>query len=176
MKIKCLTTVVAMVSFGLCARAQDTNYTQTQTDPPVRPAAPYTGDYVNHFGVGFQLGAPIGVTAKYWLTDKYAVDGAFGWSPYDHSPVEMHADFLYNDFNCLNPSSGRMPIYFGGGLLGRFRNDGRDSLGGFRFPFGVSYMFDDKPFDIFAELAPEIIFVPFARGGIDGAVGFHYWF
>ena len=175
MRIKCLTTVLAMVSFGLCVQAQNT-YTQTQTDPPARPAAPYTGDYVNHLGVGFQLGAPIGVTAKYWLTDNYAVDGAFGYSPYSHSSVEMHADFLLNDFDMLTPESGRMPVYFGGGLLVRIRNDGRSSLGGFRFPVGVSYMFEDMPFDIYAELAPEIIFAPFFRGGIDGAVGFHYWF
>ena len=175
MKIKCLTTAAAIVSFGLCVHAQDT-YTQAQTTPPVRPAEEYTGDYVNHFGVGFQLGAPIGVNAKYWLNDHHAVDGAFGYSPYGNSAVEMHADFLFNNFNCLTPESGRMPLYWGAGLLGRIRNHGRSSLGGFRFPVGVSYMFEDMPFDIYAEVAPEIIFVPFARGGFDGAVGFRYWF
>jgi hypothetical protein len=175
MRIKCLTTVVAMVSFGLRVHAQNT-YAQTQTNPPVRPAEEYTGDYVNHIGVGFQLGAPIGVSAKYWLNDRHAVDGAFGYSPYGNSTVEMHADFLFNNFNCFTVSSGRMPLYYGPGILLRIRDDGRSSLGGLRFPVGVSYMFDDKPFDIYAELAPEIIFAPFARGGIDGAVGFHYWF
>lgn len=169
---------MAMASFGLWVHAQNTTYapTQTQTTPPPSPAAPYTGDYVNHLGIGAQLGAPIGINAKYWLSDNWAVDGAFGISTYSHSPVEMHADFLINNFDMLTPDSGRMPVYIGAGLVGRIRNDGRSSLGGFRFPVGVSYMFEDTPLDIFAELAPNIIFVPFVRGGFDGDVGFRIWF
>lgn len=175
MKIKCFTMTVVMaiavVSFGLCARAQNTY----QTNPPAQ-WVPYTGDYVNHLGVGAELGAPIGINAKYWLTDRWAVDGAFGLSPYSHAVVEIRADFLVHNFNLVTLSSGRLPLYYGGGILGRFRNDGHSSLGGFRFPIGASYMFDDRPFDVFAEIAPEAIFVPFARACIDGTVGFRYWF
>lgn len=173
---------MAMVCFGLCVHAQNTNtYTQAQVNPPPKPAAPYTGDYVGHFGVGFQVGAPTGINAKYWLTDTHAVDGAFGWSPYSHASAQIHADFLFNNFNLLSPSSGRMPVYYGAGVFGRFRNDGRSSLGGFRFPIGISYMFDGTtiagmPVDIFGEVAPEAIVVPFVRIGIDGMVGFRVWF
>jgi hypothetical protein len=172
MKIKCFTMVMVMVSFGLCAQAQDSGM---QTNPPAQSTA-YSADYVHHFGVGLEFGAPIGVTAKYWLTDICALDGAVGWSPYSHSSAEIHADFLVHNFDILTPSSGKLPFYIGGGILGRIRNDGRSNLAGFRFPIGVSYMFENCPFDVFAEVAPEIIFAPFGRGSVDSSIGFRYWF
>ena len=133
-------------------------------------------DYVHHVGIGVELGEPFGLTTKYWLTDMFALDGAVGWSPAPHSTAEIHADFLAHDFNLFSPTEGKLPGYIGGGLFGRFRDDGRSDLGGFRFPIGVSYMFEHCPVDIFAEVAPEIIFTPFARGGVDGVIGFRYWF
>lgn len=163
---------MAIASFGLLyARAQD----YMQTNAPAESAA-YTADYVNKLGVGLEFGAPIGVNAKYWLTDTFAVDGALGWSPYSHSTAEIHADFLFNDFDLFNPGSGRLPVYAGVGILGRFRDDRRSNLAGFRFPIGISYMFEDCPLDLYAEIAPEAIFAAFGRLSVDGAVGFRYWF
>ncbi|MGH7942313.1 MAG: hypothetical protein ACREFR_14695 [Limisphaerales bacterium] len=169
MKKKCLSILTATVTLGLClygsnARSQSAN------------GMLYTDDYAHHVGVGIQLGAPIGVNAKYWLNDMLAVDGAFGLSPYAHAPAEIHADFLVHDFDLFSLDSGKLPVYFGAGLVGRFRDDGRSDLGGFRFPIGISYMFEDVPIDIFAEVAPEVIFAPFGRGYLDGAVGIRFWF
>ena len=160
---------MAMVSLGLCLRALNT-CSQSAS------GMLYSDNYVHTLGVGFQLGAPIGLNVKYWLNETAAVDGAVGISPYDHAPAEVHADFLIHDFDIFNMDNGKMPVYFGGGVLGRFRNDGRSDLFGFRFPVGVSYMFENIPIDIFAEVAPEIIVAPFRRGYIDGAVGIRFWF
>lgn len=172
MKIKCLTMTMAMVSLGLLARAQNTDM---QTNAPVQSAV-YTPDYVHRVGVGAEFGAPVGINAKYWLTDIFAVDGAFGWSPYSHSTVEIHADFLVHDFDLLTPSSGKLPVYVGAGIVGRFRDDHRGNLAGFRFPIGVSYMFENCPLDCFAEIAPEAIMAPFGRACVDGTVGVRFWF
>jgi hypothetical protein len=131
---------------------------------------------VGHFGVGAALGGPIGVTAKYWLTDMLAADASVGWSPYSHATWEIHADILVNDFDLLVPRTGRMPVYAGIGILGRMRNHHLSNMAGFRFPLGISYMFENCPIDIFAEIAPEAIFAPFGRLSVDGSVGFHYWF
>src|SRR5262249_585905 len=103
MKTKCFTlaTAMAIVSVGLCAQAQDATTSQTaQSSPPSRSSA-YTGDYVGHFGVGAAIGGPIGVTAKYWLTDMLAADASVGWSPNSHATWEIHADVLVNDFDLL---------------------------------------------------------------------------
>lgn len=166
---KCFTTLMAIISLGICLRALN-------ACPQSANGMLYSDDYVHQLGIGFQLGAPIGINVKYWLSQNLAVDGAFGISPYDHAPVEAHADFLVHDFDLFNPSSGKMPFYFGVGMLGRIRNHDAGDMGGFRFPVGVSYMFEDIPIDIFAEVAPEVIFTPFRRGYIDGAVGVRFWF
>lgn len=160
---------MAMVSLGVCLRALNT-CSQTAN------GMLYTDDYVHQLGIGFQLGAPIGINVKYFLNENCAVQGAFGISPYDHAPVEGNANFLVHDFDLFNPLNGKMPVYFGGGLLVRFRNQGAGSMVGFRFPVGISYMFEDIPVDVFAEVAPEVIFTPFRRGYIDGAVGVRLWF
>jgi hypothetical protein len=175
MKYKSIVTA-GILFFAFYLHGQNAD---TSTNPPVRTASMSTmtsSDYVNHFGIGAEFGEPIGVTAKYWLNDFIALDAAGGWSPAPHSVAEVHMDLLFHDFNLLTAPEGKMPVYIGGGLLGRFRDDGRSDLGGWRFPLGVSYMFDNCPVDIFAEVAPEIIFAPFARGGIDGVVGVRFWF
>ncbi len=160
---------MAAISIGMCLRAL-TTCSQTAN------GMLYSDDYVHQLGIGIQVGAPIGINAKYWLSQNLAVDGALGLSPYSHAPVEAHADFLVHDFDLLTPASGKMPVYIGAGILGRFRNHGDGSMAGFRFPVGISYMFEDAPIDLFAEVAPEVIFTPFRRGYIDGAVGIRFWF
>jgi hypothetical protein len=166
MKETCLKTLIALASLGLCLHCYSQSVSGTF----------YSDDYVHHLGIGAQLGSPIGVNAKYWLSDACAVDGAFGLSPYSHSSVEFHADFLAHNFDLFTLNSGKMPVYIGGGILARFRNDGHSDMAGFRFPLGISYMFEDVPIDIFAEIAPEIIVTPFRRGYLDGSVGIRFWF
>ena len=132
--------------------------------------------YANTLGVGFQVGDPYGFNAKYWFNDCLAIDGAAGWAPADHSRAEINADALFHDFDVFSPRSGKMPVYAGAGLFVRFRDSGHDNLGGFRFPVGVSYMFDGAPFDVFGEVSPQIIMTPFRRGGISATAGIRFWF
>lgn len=160
---------MAIISLGFCLRAF--NACSQSANGML-----YSDDYVHQLGIGIQLGAPTGINVKYWLSRCMAVDGAFGASPYSHAPAEIHADFLVHDFDLFTPASGKMPVYVGIGILGRFRNNGAGSMGGFRLPIGISYMFENIPIDVFAEVAPEVIFTPFRRGYIDGAVGIRFWF
>ncbi|MGH8023962.1 MAG: hypothetical protein ACRED1_10295 [Limisphaerales bacterium] len=162
MKLKYFTAALGTILLaGLCARAQE---------------ADYSNDYVHRLGLGFELGEPIGLTAKYFLSDNLAADGAAGWSPFSHSVAEFHADLLVHDFDLLTPASGSAPVYIGGGIMGRFRDDGRSDLAGFRLPIGVSYMFENSSMSIYAEIAPVAIFAPFARAELDGDVGIRFWF
>ena len=176
MKFKFFATA-GILSLALCVQAQ---YANTLTNLPTSitlGATDYSADdHAGHLGIGLQIGEPLGLNAKYWLNDVLAVDGAVGWSPQDYSAAEIHADFLVHDFDLVTPSSGKLPVYIGGGLFGRFRNQGREDLTGLRFPIGVSYMFESCPVDIFAEVAPQIIFAPFVRGGITADIGFRFWF
>lgn len=162
----------------LVVRSQDTASTNATNTASAMPKQGYDNynDYAGHIGAGITLGEPIGASVKYWFNDSMAIDGAFGWSSHDHSDVYLHSDFLYHEFHLFPVSSGRLPLYFGGGVLARFRSGNYDNQVGIRAPVGVSYMFDNAPVDIFAEVAPALDVSPFVRGEITGGIGIRYWF
>jgi len=133
-------------------------------------------NYAGHFGAGITIGEPIGGSVKFWLNDSMAIDGALGWSLHDHSDVYLHSDFLHHEFHLFPVPSGQLPLYFGGGVLARFRSGNYANQVGIRVPVGVSYMFDNLPVDIFAEFAPALDVAPTLRGEITGGIGIRYWF
>lgn len=133
-------------------------------------------DYVGKLGAGMIIGEPIGGSLKYWFNDTLAIDGAVGWSAHDHTDLYLHSDVLWHNFDLIPVSKGRLPVYFGVGGLFRFRDDSRDNQAGVRVPVGVSYMFDNAPIDVFAEIAPAIDVSPDVRGELTGGVGIRFWF
>lgn len=132
-------------------------------------------DAKGKFGAGLIVGEPTGLSAKYFLTESVAIDGAFGWAFRDETDLHLHGDILWHKFDLFDVSGGSLPLYFGVGGRVKFI-DNRDDRAGIRFPVGVSYMFDNIPVDIFAEVAPIIDFTPETRGGITGGIGARYWF
>ena len=117
-------------------------------------------------GFGTELGQPMGVTAKYWLSSTLAVDGAMGYH-WNHN-FDMHADALWHTFSSFDISNGRLPFYAGVGsriLLGD------NSQLGIRLPFGVSYLPSSDPIELFVELAPVIQIAASLGADIDGVVG-----
>jgi hypothetical protein len=121
-------------------------------------------------GIGTELGQPMGVTAKYWLSSTLAVDGAMGY--HFNSNFDMHSDVLWHSFSSFNVSNGRMPFYIGVGgrvLLGN------DSQLGLRLPLGVSYLSSNNPIELFAEIAPVIQLVTSIGADVDGVVGIRYY-
>jgi len=117
-------------------------------------------------GLGLQLGQPMGVTGKYWLSSTLAVDGFMGY--HFNNNFDTHADVLWHSFSSFNVSSGRLPFYIGigGRVLG-----GNDSQFGLRIPIGVSYLFPSQPLEAYAEIAPIVEVAPSIGADIDGAVG-----
>src|SRR5262249_34842586 len=69
------------------------------------------------FGVGAMLGAPTGLSLKYWLTETAAMDGGLAWHFGDDARFQIHSDYLYHIFvpNWQVPG-GRLPVYVGAGL------------------------------------------------------------
>jgi hypothetical protein len=166
-------SVVLLASVpGVFVCAQDmttTNAMQTQMPPMA------LNDYSHSLSAGLMVGEPTGPTVKYFLNDTVAVDAAAGWSPYRHASAELHADILLHDFNLIPVDQGKLPVYVGAGALVRFRHNA-DDQGGIRIPFGISYMFQDIPVDIFAEVGPALIVTPDVRGEIVGGIGARYRF
>jgi hypothetical protein len=159
---------------GVCARADDANLmaTNTTTTASITSVSGMAGK----FGAGITVGEPIGPSLKYFVSDALAIDGALGWSLHDHTDLYMQSDVLWHKFNLIPVSQGSLPVYFGAGGLLRFRNSGEDDQFGFRVPIGVSYLFDNVPVEIFAEIGPALDVTPAVRGEVTGGIGFRYWF
>ena len=138
---------------------------------------------VDGLGVGVIAGEPTGLSLKYWLDDEHAIDGAAAWSFWDHDGFQLHADYLWHNFELLDSveASGKLPVYYGVGARLKFtedegRHDDDDHTAfGIRVPVGVSYLFDGKPFDVFAELAPIVDLVPDFELNFSIAVGMRFY-
>ncbi len=143
---------------------------------PIDRSHSVADDYVGRFGAGIQLGEPSGLSAKYWLNDKLAIDGAAGWSLYEHSDFYVQSDLLIHNFDLLPVPSGKFPVYIGGGAFIRFRDEHHENQAGVRLPIGVDYLFDNAPVDVFVEFAPGVQLTPSTRADFAGGIGIRYWF
>jgi hypothetical protein len=136
-----------------------------------------TGGYAHAqkhaFGVGAILGEPIGGSFKAWVTDSTAIDAGIAYASYDDDGWQLHADYLFHQFDWLSAGSGRLPVYYGVGARLKFADD---THVGIRAPIGISYMLDNAPVDIFVEVAPIMDFTPNWRVEWSGAIGARYWF
>lgn len=162
---KALIALALTMTTSIFLPAQDL---KTSTD---RSASDYLED---RFGMGLMVGEPIGLTLKYWLNESWAVDGAIAESFHRENGLQLHSDILWHKFGVFDVSEGRLPLYFGAGVRGKFQ-DGDDEFG-IRFPIGVTYMFDNRPIDVFFEVAPILTLTPSVRGDFNVVLGARFWF
>ncbi|MCU0915647.1 MAG: DUF3996 domain-containing protein [Planctomycetes bacterium] len=134
----------------------------------------------DQLGLGLILGEPTGLSVKYWLDDEHAIDGAAGWSFWDDDGFQLHADYLWHNYELLDlgETEGRVPVYYGLGARLKFENDdnrGRgdddDTVFGIRAPLGITYRFANEPLDLFAEIVPVLDLTPDVELNLNLAVG-----
>ena len=125
-----------------------------------------TGD----LGVGAMLGSPMGVTAKYFWNETLAFDGGIG---YGNAGV-FYADVLLNSWT-LVPQTLKSPVnvYFGAGPRLATDDGGQFAI---RTMVGAGYWPTGAPVELFAEVGPTFKVTPDSEVGIDGGVGFRYYF
>lgn len=132
-------------------------------------------------GVGVIVGEPTGLSLKYWLDDTHAIDGAAAWSFWDNDGFQLHADYLWHNFDLIDSgsASGKLPVYCGVGARLKFEdNEGRhdgDTVFGIRVPLGISYLFGDTPVDIFAEVVPVLDLSPDVDLDLNLAIGLRFY-
>ncbi len=138
----------------------------------------------DQLGLGLIVGEPTGLAVKYWLDEEHAIDGGVAWSFWDEDGFQLHADYLWHFFELLQPeeASGKLPVYFGVGARlkfqednGRHDDDDGNTVFGIRVPVGISYLFDGKPFDVFAEIAPILDLSPDVELNFSLAVGMRFY-
>ncbi len=138
-----------------------------------------SGNFADCFAAGIILGEPTGASLKYWINDVMAIDGAIGASFNDDgdndTSLYLHSDVLWHNFDLLKLPKGRLPVYFGVVGLVRFRDDENNQVG-LRVPVGLSYLFDDAPVEIFAEIGPALDIAPSVQGEVTGGFGIRFRF
>ena len=134
-------------------------------------ASPASASQKGKIGAGPILGVPFGASAKYWVDDRWAAQGAVGVSDGD---LTTSVDALKHFDDVLpRKRAGRIPVYAGMGL--KLKSE-RSTFAGFRFVAGVSLFAAKDPLEFFAEVAPVLRFAPSEGGAFDGAVGARWYF
>lgn len=132
-----------------------------------------------------------------WYTDPRCNDNAFynanrgycnsclecdPYGPgYRWRSVHLHVDYLRHNFSLIR-SSERLAVYYGVGMLMNFGGDYyynrvyHDYLVGARGPVGLTWLHRNSTFDIFFELAPALIVIPYIDFIINGSLGGRYYF
>ena len=114
-----------------------------------------------NFGVGIILGEPTGITAKLYLKDDVAVQGAVG-SAFVGGGLQVHADYVFHPYILQSRPSFVLPFYVGPGVRLIDYTSGRDDSSGnstsafalgVRGVAGLLFDFKNVPLDAFAEVA-----------------------
>jgi len=129
-------------------------------------------------GLGVMAGEPSGFSAKLWLGNHLALDGALGYAYLWHGQgVHLHGDLLLHTGSLLPSLVGFLPLYAGAGVRVRLANGVENPREiGIRVPFGAEYVLPIIPLGVFLELAPIIDFAPALGFSGNGAVGIRYYF
>jgi len=176
-QLKAITLITMLGIAGAVAQTTDAS----TTDAPATTTGGTSGSSITEghsggrFGAGLMLGEPTGATLKYWFNERMAIDGGIGWSFESDTDLHIHSDFLWHKFDVFSVSKGQLPLYFGVGARVKFRDDDSERFG-IRAPIGVSYIFEDKPVDVFVEVAPVLDVAPSTRLGFMASIGARYWF
>jgi hypothetical protein len=132
----------------------------------VAPSAARAGD--RPFGLGIALGAPIGLSAKWYLGRPFALQFLLGTVPEwrdDDDGIHVGVDAVWHPAILARDPAFTLPIYVGVG--GRILFEDDDGPGdddedihiGARVPFGILMDFNRVPIDIFFELAIIVDFL-----------------
>lgn len=136
----------------------------------------YASDEKGKLGVGVVLGAPTGLSVKYWESERIAYQGTLGGMV--KGGLMIGADYLIHTKALRDPL---FPFYYGGGVFigdagfgGPDYSRGRFALG-VRAAFGVDYLVPASPFDIAVELGPSLLLTPVVGMGIELSVAFRFY-
>ena len=128
----------------------------------------------NEFSLGIAAISPTGLSAKFWLSDKYVIDLFGAWS-FNSDKYNFHSDYLIHNFNLLKVDDNPMAFYYGVGA--RIKDEDQEDLTiGIRMPFGISYLISKVPVDVYGEVAPRVDLVPDTNFGLDVIIGIRYRF
>jgi len=125
-----------------------------------------------NIGIGIILSDVPAVSSKIWLKNKNmnAFDFALGFKTNDY--LYFHTTYiLKHNYKLINKGeiTGDIPFYYGPGIVLK------SNTAGIRFAFGLEYIFQEMPLDIFAEIAPVILFMKKTGFELSAGIGVRYY-
>lgn len=122
----------------------------------------------SRIGVGAVLNDPTGLSAKAWISEDLAIDGALSFSLGENiSQVYLHTNVL--EHRAMDPNN--FQLYYGLGLRLLWTDVSDDFVTGLRVPAGTVYSIEGSDLEAFFELAPTLDFSPYFRFHFAGALG-----
>jgi len=123
--------------------------------------------------LGIILGEPTGLSGKWMMSSRTAVNGAAAWSLGQKDALHLHADYVFHNFAVFRDDVDNLSLYYGIG--GRLLLADKDNFFGARFPVGVEYTFSEIPLNAFFEFAPLLDLLPKTDFDLNAAVGVRYF-
>lgn len=137
--------------------------------------AVHRADQSKTLGIGGMVGTDVGVSVKYWMTQhKYplSIHGATGYDFSDTWMILGDALYQFNNLTTLNFFS---PADLHG-HVGAGAKVGFDQTKVYlRIPVGVDLQYQQKPYELFLDLAPMVRLNPSVGGNFDVHIGFRYY-
>jgi hypothetical protein len=132
-------------------------------------------------GLGIVLGDPTGLSAKFLLDQRSAIDLAFGADLDNDDDLQIHFDYLFSPATIAQSGGVTIPFYFGIGGVVEIDNDNNnndDADIGLRVPVGLSFLFSRAPVEVFVEAGLEILLIEDNNDEVDfdAGLGFRYYF
>ena len=134
------------------------------------------------FGLGAMYGMTgpnprylAGVTAKYFLDETHAFDGAILRRLSSKDDWYIWADYLYHFRSLITVEQGELPVYLGIGGRLKLQESNEDKFG-IRFPVGLAYEFAGVPVDVFLEVVPIWDVALSYDFDLEGGVGIRFYF
>ena len=135
----------------------------------------------SRIGAGVMVGDPNGISFKYGMKSKNAIDAGLAWT--GKVDMHFHADYLWQHNGFLK--SGRESFDAFWGIGGRIREldekefkekDDDETKLGARVPIGARWLATRVPLEIFTEVALIVDITPDFDASFDGGFGARWFF
>ena len=100
-----------------------------------------------YVGIGFIVGEPTGLDAKFFLNNENALEFGLAWSLSGQNELHLQGDYLWHRYDLIELNNGdEMPLFFGiGARFVSTEDDPGDNndedICGIRFPVALACMF-----------------------------------
>lgn len=156
------------------ALAQTTEAAPTAAPPAAAPVPERLGGAL---GLGVALGAPCGLTGRFWMGEGSALQFSAGGRLGTPGTLGATVDYVVvlRPFD-VSDDAYTIPIHVGAGFKADVDVMNELALVGPRAVGGASLLVPDLPTEFFVEVAPTFYFLEQISWSVDGQMGVRYYF